>query len=336
MSAKPTLALYWAASCGGCEIAVLGLNEQILEVANAFEIVFWPCVMDPKVSDIEDLPDRSIDVCLFNGAIRTSEQEFMAQLLRRKSKVLVAFGACATDGGIPALANLCDKEDILRTSYRDSPSTENPDVLYPRVEVEVAEGVLQLPALYDTVRTLDQTVDVDYRLPGCPPEPARIADAVEAIIAGSLPAPGAVIGAQTTVCEECDRRRDEKRIREFKRTWQLIPDPEICLLEQGLLCHGVATRSGCGARCPQVNSPCIGCYGSGDGAEDPGARMIGALASVIDATSPDEIDRILDEGIPDPVGSFYRFSLAGSLLRRRQLTENHELSNSEDTLSTVD
>ncbi|MEA1978680.1 MAG: oxidoreductase, partial [Chloroflexota bacterium] len=83
MSEKGVLALYWAASCGGCEIAVLGINEKILDVAAAFDIVFWPCVLDGKVRDIEKMDDKSIDLCFFNGAIRTSEQEYMARLLRR-------------------------------------------------------------------------------------------------------------------------------------------------------------------------------------------------------------------------------------------------------------
>ena len=107
----------------------------------------------------------------------------------------------------------------------------------------------------------------------------------------------------------------------FKRTWEILPDPETCLLEQGLVCCGIATRAGCGALCPQVNSPCIGCYGPNEGVEDFGARMMTALASIIDSEDPEEIDRIIREGIPDPVGTFYRFSLAGSLLRRTNRSE---------------
>ena len=72
---KGKLALYWAASCGGCEIAVLGINEKILDVAAAFDIVFWPCATDGKVHDVEKMADGEIDVCLFNGGIRTSEHE---------------------------------------------------------------------------------------------------------------------------------------------------------------------------------------------------------------------------------------------------------------------
>ena len=88
------------------------------------------------------------------------------------------------------------------------------------------------------------------------------------------------------------------------------------------MCCGIATRAGCGALCPSVGSPCIGCYGPNEGVEDFGARMITALASVIDSDDPDEIDRIISEGIPDPVGTFYRFSLAHSQMRRSSLLGN--------------
>jgi F420-non-reducing hydrogenase small subunit len=318
---KGKLALYWAASCGGCEIAVLAVNEKILDVAAAFDIVFWPVAVDAKVRDVEKMADGSIDVCLFNGGIRTSEQEYMAQLLRRKSNVLVAFGSCAHEGCIPGLANLNTKEEVFQTAYRDTPSTENPNGVCPQPETQVPEGTLHLPVFYNTVRTLDQTVPVDYYLPGCPPEAERIWDAITAILENKLPAAGAVLGDDTTVCDTCPRKRSEKKIKQFKRTWQVIPDAETCLLEQGLLCCGIATRAGCGALCPQVNSPCIGCYGPNEGVHDHGARLMAALSSVIDSTDPDEIERIVREGIPDPVGTFYRFGLPGSLLRRKKLAE---------------
>ncbi len=324
MSGKGKLALYWAASCGGCEIAVLAIDEKILEVAKAFDIVFWPCVMDGKVRDIEKMPDKGIDLCLFNGGIRNSEQEYMARLLRRKSKVLVAFGSCAHEGCIPGLANMNTREEIFRTVYKESSSTENPKGIYPEPVTEMPEGKLHLPMFYDTLKTLGQTVDVDYYLPGCPPEAERIWDAVVAILSGKLPPPGSVIGAETTVCDDCKRKREEKKIKEFKRTWEIIPDAETCLLEQGLVCCGIATRAGCGALCPQVNSPCIGCYGPNAGVEDFGSRMMTALASVIDSNDPEEIDRIIQKGIPDPIGSFYRFSLAHGALRRAMRRGNGE------------
>jgi len=328
MNDKGKLAIYWAASCGGCEISILALNEKILDVAAAFDIVFCPCIMDTKARDVENMPDQAIDVCLFNGGIRTSEQEYMARLLRQKSKALVAFGSCACEGCIPGLANLTSRQDIFRTCYLDGPSTENPTQVVPQAETQVNGCRLTLPLFYDTLKTLGQTVAVDYYLPGCPPEAPRIWDAVVAILEGKLPAPGSVIGAQTTVCDECPRTRQEARIKELKRTWQMIPEEGPCLLQQGLVCCGPATRAGCGALCPRVNSPCIGCYGPNDGVEDFGCRLMSAMASVIDSDDPDEIQRIIERGISDPLGTFYRFGLAQSLLRRAAIVpdaQRHQL-----------
>ena len=131
-----------------------------------------------------------------------------------------------------------------------------------------------------------------------------------------LPPKGAVIGAgNSTVCDECTRKRNVKTITAFRRIQDLAPvDPELCLLEQGIPCNGSATRSGCNARCPSAGAQCIGCYGPAEGTLDYGARLMTAFASVIDANTPDEIDKILD-GIPDPTGQVYRFSLAGSLMK---------------------
>ena len=69
------------------------------------------------------------------------------------------------------------------------------------------------------------------------------------------------------------------------------------------------------ARCVQAaGAQCIGCYGPAEGVMDYGSRLISSFASVIDGNTPEEIEKVFD-GIPDPAGQFYRFSLAGSLLR---------------------
>ena len=113
---KLKIAFYWAASCGGCEIAVLDINEKILDVVKIADIVFWPVAIDIKYKDVEALPDKHIDITFFNGSIRNSEQEHMAKVLRAKSKTLVAFGSCAHEGCVPGLANLSDKKEDFRAS----------------------------------------------------------------------------------------------------------------------------------------------------------------------------------------------------------------------------
>jgi F420-non-reducing hydrogenase small subunit len=317
---KPKFAMYWAASCGGCEIAVLNINEKILDVDANFDVVFWPVAMDAKYKDVEAMPDKSILLTLFNGGIRNEENEHLAKLLRQKSQILVAFGSCATEGCIPGLANFSSKEQIFDAVY-EGVSTDNPDHTRPQYNYDMPEGILHIPPFYPQLRTLDQVVDVDYFMPGCPPESHQIAAVVELVIKvlngeAELPPKGTVIGAgPSTVCDECGRKRNVKTITEFVRIHEIETiDPELCLLEQGILCNGPATRSGCSARCPAVGAACIGCYGPAEGVVDYGARMMSAVASVIDSKDPAEIDAILD-GIPDPAGSFYRFSLPHSLLR---------------------
>jgi len=324
MSSKPKVALYWASSCGGCEIAVLGIHEKILDVANAFDIVFWPCVLDGKVSDVKALADSELLFTLFNGAIRNDENCEMAQLLRRKSQVLVAFGACAHQGSIPGLGNFSTRRQMFDWIYHNAPTTHNPNNVEPVAGGwEFPEGHVYIPAFWDTVKTLDQVVDVDYYLPGCPPEADRIWEALAAILENKLPPKGSVIGAHVTVCDECTRTKHEKKIKRFYRPYEIIPDAETCLLEQGILCAGIATRSGCGALCPQVNMPCRGCYGPNEGVVDQGARLLSGVASIIDSQDPAEIEAILDT-IVDPAGTFYRFGLPKSLLHRVAMADGQE------------
>ncbi|MGA8849467.1 MAG: oxidoreductase [Dehalococcoidia bacterium] len=317
--AKLKVALYWAASCGGCEIAQLQIGDKILKLAEAADIVFWPVAIDVKYSDVEKMPDKSVDVCLFNGAIRTSENEHLAHLLRAKCKIMIAYGSCAVEGCIPGLANFFNRQMIFDRAYIETPTTDNPKKICPQTKVRVPEGELDIPEFYDTVKTLAQTVDVDYLVPGCPPEEKTTWLALEALIKGDLPPKGTVISHSTrALCYECPRVREEKKIKKFYRPYEIIPEPEKCLLEQGLLCYGVATRGGCGALCPQANMPCTGCYGPVEGVVDQGAHFLSALASVIDSNDPEEIERIIND-IPDPAGTFYRYSLPDSFLRRARI-----------------
>jgi len=322
--AKPKMALYWAASCGGCEIAVVRLYEKILDVVEHFEIVLWPCIMDFKYKDVEALPDKSILITLFNGAIRNSEQEYMARMLREKSQVLVAYGACAHLGGIPGLGNVTNRQGIFESSYRETPSTVNEEGTYPQLRHQVPEGELTLPEFYDTVRALNQVVPVDYYMPGCPPTKEQTEKVVQLLIqvvteGAELPPAGSVIGAsQKTVCEDCPRTKEEKAIKAIYRIYEIIPEPERCLLEQGILCMGPATRGGCGALCISVNMPCRGCFGPPAGVMDQGAKMLSAVASIYEGKDEEEIARMVEE-VVDPAGTLYRFGLADSMLRRKRL-----------------
>jgi F420-non-reducing hydrogenase small subunit len=307
---KLKIAFYWAASCGGCEVAVLDINEKILDVVAAADIVFWPVAMDIKYKDVEAMPDKSIDACFFNGAIRTEENEKMAKLLRQKSKILVAFGSCANDGCVKSLANLWTKDDVFERAYLETQSTVNPESVTPQTRVKVKEGELELPAVYDTVKTLPQTVDVDYTISGCPPPVPAILAMFNAFITGDLPPKGSSFLPNKSVCDECDREKKHTEITEFKRIYEIEDDGVTCFLDQGVICMGPATRAGCGCQCPNVNIPCTGCGGPGPRVDDQGAAAISAIASL--AANSDVVKHIVD-----PIGTFYKYSLANSILRRK-------------------
>ena len=316
---KPKVAFYWCASCGGCEETVVDLAEDILGVVEKVDIVLWPVAMDFKYKDVEALPEKSIVATLLNGAIRSYEQEEMAVMLRRKSQFLIAYGSCACTGGIPGLANQFEREEILRFNYEDAPTVVNPSKTRPQLVFEEAGRKPHLPELRNVVRTLDQVVEVDYYIPGCPPTPNLTKAAFEALLSGRLPPKGSVLAPDTALCDECDRKASKPAdvaFTEFKRTHQKLLDPTKCLLAQGVVCMGPATRSGCGAQCPGGNMPCTGCFGPTSRVRDQGAKILSSLCANIAPKDEEGINRVL-EGIPDPVGTFYRYGLAASMLRRK-------------------
>jgi F420-non-reducing hydrogenase small subunit len=318
--AKAKLALYWAASCGGCDVAVLDTNEKILDIAALADIVLWPIAVDFKYHHIEAMKDGEIDLCLFNGAIRNSEQEKIAKLLRSKSKVMIAFGSCACFGGIPGLANLTNRAEIFERAYVEVPSMENTNRTFPQTLTKVKEGELELPEFYDTVSTLAQIVKVEYFIPGCPPPVDIILTAVNAFATGTLPPVGAIIASEKTLCDECERIKENKKINRIVRPHQIIPDDKKCLLEQGIICCGPATRGGCGQRCIKANMPCRGCFGPPPGVIDQGAKMLSAIASIYQGNDEEGVSRLIDE-VLDPVGTFYRFGLPDSMLKRRRIPQ---------------
>lgn len=317
-NSKLKLAVYWGAACGGCCVSVLDVHEKLFDIVDNADLVFWPIALDIKYKDVENMKEDDIDLCLFNGAVRNSENEHMAKVLREKSKILVAYGSCAHMGGIPGLANLSKREDLLKRVYDESESTENPEGLRPQTETVVEEGTLTLPKFFADVKTLNQVIDVDYYIPGCPPTSDRLVEVFTAIVSGAeLPPKGSVVGAGVkSLCEECDREKSDKKVvKKFKRPWEVEDDGKTCFIEQGLICLGPATREGCGYRCIKGNAPCRGCYGPPPDVADPGAKMMSAIATSIDANEEKEIEKVVED-IDDPAGTFYRTSVPHSIIRK--------------------
>jgi F420-non-reducing hydrogenase small subunit len=316
---KPKVAISWNSSCGGCDESIVDIEEKILDIAAQVEFVLWPCAMDFKYKEIEAMDPGSITVSLINGAIQNSDQERIVKLLREKSSLVVAFGSCACLGGIPSLANLTCLSKIYVSSYLKSPTVINHDDIIPVPDHKEKEYELDLPKLFETVHTLDMIIDVDYYLPGCPPTADMVAGALAAILQGNLPPKGSVLAPEKSLCTSCSRNETKPEtieVKEIKRIHEVVADPEICFLAQGILCLGPATRDGCDYPCIKGNMPCTGCMGPVSG-NDQGAKMIGTLGGLFAAEKDDDLKQIITN-IVDPAGTFYRYSIGASLLGRKR------------------
>jgi len=314
---RPRVAFYWNASCGGCEEAVIDLGDGFASILERAEVVLWPVALDFKRKDVEALPDGGIDVAFVNGAVRLTEQDEWAQLLRRKARVLVAFGACAHMGGVVGLGNMSEGSELLEAAYRRPPTVSNPEAVLPGQPVRAAGHDLSLPVLLSRTLPLAEVVAVDYTLPGCPPSPAVVNAAVDRLLSGDLPPRGAVLAPNTSLCDACprkDTRPDRLEVRALKRL-ATSPIDERCFLAQGLVCLGPGTRQGCQPGCVEAGMPCRGCFGPLDGVRDAGAAMLSAFASLLQGG--EEELRALAAALPDPAGTFWRYSYAAGLLPRR-------------------
>ena len=290
MTGRVSVATTWLQSCSGCHIALLDMHEELLDVLSAIDIKYSPIV------DIKEVPNT--DVGIVEGSVCNQDNAEMLAKFREKSKTLVAFGTCACFGGISGLRNLFKREDLFRRGYIETEST---------VDGKVPAG-LEIPALEEYVKPLNQLVQVDYYIPGCPPLPSTIKSTLLALVTGGKPEV-----KRKNLCEECDRTKKKMLVasRDFLTDSVLSPheldhiDRTLCFLEQGVLCMGPATCEGCGARCLAGNMPCRGCMGPPPDAIEQGAKSINALASVLPAGG-----LMFQEDI---VGVGYRYSLPVSI-----------------------
>jgi F420-non-reducing hydrogenase small subunit len=318
---KPKIAICWLGSCGGCDEAVVDINEVLLGVAGAVDIVLWPVAMDFKYDRLRKMKNGEIVLGVINGHVRNSEQEEIAKLLREKSQLILAFGACACLGGTPGLANLTTREDIFNWVYRDAPTVVNPNGNYPQTTSRVNGKELTLPEFCNRVYALNAIIDVDYYLPGCPPPPYSVMYALSAVLENKLPSKGSTLAPNRALCDSCKRNKskpDKISIKRIRRIHEVEADPDTCFLAQGIICLGPATRDGCGEACMNINIPCRGCFGPVEGVQDAGAKFIAAMASILDAESDEEVATVVNQFV-DPVGYLYRFSLPASTLRGKQV-----------------
>lgn len=287
----------WLATCGGCEVTILDIGDKLLDLLPQLEFVHMPVLMDHKYfgqaaeRDTLEIPEAAVGI--ISGGIRSEENRKIAEEMRKKCNTIIALGSCANFGGIPALANLSTLEELYETVYRTSKSTEPHETPHE-----------DIPPLLDRVYSLSEVIKVDIGLPGCPTTPEIVADALGALLAGKP-----FILPERSVCDDCPTRREKKAVAQVKRPLEPVQftagqklEEVRCYMEQGYLCQGPATRSGCGGaektpRCIKAYMTCRGCFGPIRAGANPMVDMMGALSTI--GLNPKDIE--------DRAATFNRF-----------------------------
>ena len=324
MAEKVKVGFLLLGGCAGCEMSVVDLSEKLVDALEHLEVVFWaPTVADVKYNELSSMENKSIDVAFIDGMVRLDEHIHMAKIMRAKAKTLIAFGVCAALGGTAGLSSLHTKDELFEKAYKNTPSTDNPDNIFPQPRCLVdGKYDLTLPAYEDKVRTLNQIVDVDYYIGGCPPHSSHVGIAIGALVSGQLPPKGSWITNGKAVCDVCKRnpvrKNDSKENRtmlsKVLRTTEGTPDTETCLLQQGYICFGAITQGDCGGSCLKVNIPCRGCGGPIPGNEDYGAQALSTIGSIL---KDETVTAELMSKYPNLAKFFYRYALPSGTLPKK-------------------
>jgi len=277
----------WLNICGGCEVSILDIGEPLLGLLPQLQFVHIPVLADHKyygpLGDGTTIEIPQADVGIVSGGIRNEKEKHVAEAMRKSCKTLIALGSCACFGGIPALANMWKRDELLDKVYRDSKSTEaakTPD-----------ENV---PPLTESVLALDEVVKVDAYIPGCPTAPEIIVQALTGLLTGNP-----FVLPERSVCDDCPVKREKKASGgTLKRPLESVAfaqgepwDKTRCFMEQGFLCLGPVTRAGCAMgteaeggvkvpRCVKGYMPCRGCFGPIRKGANPLVDMMGAVTSI--------------------------------------------------------
>ena len=226
------VAFMQCSSCWGCHQSLLNAHLGLLPILPALDIVYWPAVVDFKHDSLKAREDGEIVVGFIEGVARTKQDTANVKLMRKKCKIIVAIGACACYGSVKGLANLYDKEDLVKRKFMETESITDDDPKEPTENV---------PGFEDYIVNVKDIIDVDVFIPGCPPTTDNIIAAVTYLL--SLVGEGPEnLDKNSCVCDTCEL------------------DKEGCYLDQGKLCFGPITAGGCDLMCPHEGDICVGCY----------------------------------------------------------------------------
>jgi NAD-reducing hydrogenase small subunit len=159
------------AGCFGCHTSLLDIDERLLELCERVEFDRSP------LTDIKRC--GPCDIGLIEGGVCNADNVAVLREFRARCKILVAVGACAVTGGLPALRNHLDLEQVLLEVYRTGPSLDGADAMIPNDP--------ELPLPLDKVYPIREVVQVDYSLQGCPPPAEALWLLLDALIDGREP-----------------------------------------------------------------------------------------------------------------------------------------------------
>ncbi|MHA1683362.1 MAG: hypothetical protein ACTSUE_20650 [Promethearchaeota archaeon] len=290
-------AFYQCSSCWGCHQSLMNLHLGLLPVLPELNIVYWPAVVDFKFSDLEGYEDGSVDVGFIEGMLRTEHDVHGAKVMRKKCKVLIAFGTCACYGSVKGLANQWSKEELLKRKFEDVESMGEPNNMVTNKDPELTD-------ITDAVVNVDKVVKIDAYLPGCPPKKENILGAVAFLIKKSPD----TMDKNSNVCATCTA--------------------SPCLLDQGKLCFGSVTAAGCGLMCPNSGDSCVGCLGATNSVDAAKADKLKGLLNELSPANTEQANTIssfliLYNGLPVQ-GSLY---LMADPMRKLALKEPVKFSN---------
>jgi coenzyme F420-reducing hydrogenase gamma subunit len=209
---KPKVAFFDFASCEGCQLQVVNLEEKILDLIDVVEVVSFREAMKEHSDEY--------DIAFIEGSIMRPMDEERLKKIRKNAKILVALGACACIGGVNRLRNEWSVDNVKKEVYG------NADI----------EGNRFFDAF--PTKAVDEVVDVDFYIPGCPINKVEFAKVVAQLAIGKTPRLPSY-----PVCVECKKNEN------------------ICVFELGKFCLGPVTRAGCNAICPTFKDGCEGCRG---------------------------------------------------------------------------
>lgn len=173
-AARPSLAVWKFASCDGCQLTLLDCEDELMAVTDRLEIAYF---LEASSAVVEG----PYDLSLVEGSITTEVDVERIKEVRRQSRTLVTIGACATAGGIQALRNFGDVEELLRIVYA------TPEFL----------------STLGTSTPISDHVEVDLELRGCPIDRHQLLEVIGSYLAGRKPAIG-----DHSVCVECKLRNN--------------------------------------------------------------------------------------------------------------------------------